>query len=112
MKLTFPYPPKALNPNTRTHWGTKHRVFQKYKNDCYLIAKQVRPVFTDKPIHISLKFHPGKARRRDLDNAVSSVKALLDGISAAWGVDDSRFHLLPAMGEVVKGGCVTVEVMQ
>lgn len=111
MNFTVPYPPKTLNPNTRTHWGTKNRVAQKYKNDCYLMAKSVKPKFTDKDIYLSLIFHPGKVRRRDLDNCLASFKAGLDGISAAWGIDDSRFKLLPAIGEVKKLSCVAIEIL-
>lgn len=112
MIFSVPYPPKILSPNSRTHWAVKHRVFQKYKGDCFVLAKACRPVLGDKDIHLLLKFHPQKARRRDIDNAVASAKAILDGISAAWGIDDSKFHILPSFGELKNPPCVIIEVMQ
>jgi crossover junction endodeoxyribonuclease RusA len=45
-----------------------------------------------------------------LDNLLASMKAGLDGLADALGVDDSRWRLLIEMGEPVKGGCVCVKV--
>jgi len=44
---------------------------------------------------------------------MASLKAHLDGIADGLGVDDSRFVplLMPDWGEVVKGGLITVEIL-
>lgn len=40
---------------------------------------------------------------------LASIKAGLDGIAQAWGVDDSRFRLTLQIGEVVKNGTIRIE---
>jgi crossover junction endodeoxyribonuclease RusA len=61
---------------------------------------------------VHLHFVPPDRRRRDLDNLIASMKAGLDGLADALGVDDSRWKLsaeAPAAGGEV-GGFVRVEV--
>jgi crossover junction endodeoxyribonuclease RusA len=64
-------------------------------------------------LRVSLDFRPPDRRRRDLDNLLASMKAGLDGLADALGVDDSRWRLAIEMGEPAAGGCVcvTVEVL-
>lgn len=112
MKLEFPYPPKALSPNSRCHWGARHRASQGHKANCYLIAKQEVPKFTDKQIHLSITFHPKTANLPDADNLLASMKAGLDGIALAWNVNDSRFVPHVHIGKPVKNGSVVIEVME
>ena len=62
-------------------------------------------------LSVALTFHPKDANRVDADNAIASLKAALDGIARALGVDDSRFRLAaPVMAEPRKGGAVIVEI--
>ena len=50
-------------------------------------------------------------RRRDRDNAMASLKAALDGIAEALGVDDSRFIVGPVRFSTgVAVGFVELEV--
>lgn len=59
---------------------------------------------------VSLTFIPKDNRRRDLDNLIASCKSLLDGISDAMGIDDSKFELTAKMGEPQKNPHVIVEI--
>ena len=54
-----------------------------------------------------MTFHPPGRYRYDLDNLVARMKAPLDGLASALGVDDRHFRLAaPAIGDV--GGFVSV----
>jgi crossover junction endodeoxyribonuclease RusA len=70
-----------------------------------------RPRFPkDAPLAVTLTFHPPRGAP-DEDNAIASLKAYLDGIAGALGVDDKLFRLQrPIMAERVKGGRVLVSI--
>ena len=78
MTVTLSLPPKALSPNSRPHWAAK----AKAANTTGEVL--VRPSF----------FHRVN-RRRDRDNALASLKAALDGVAEALGIDDSGFVVTP-----------------
>jgi len=62
----------------------------------------------DKSLHLTITFYaPKKNQRYDLDNALASIKAGLDGISAIVGVDDGQWSLTIKKGGQV-GGMVKV----
>lgn len=106
--MNIPWPPSILSPNNRSHWAKKHKHKSKYKSDCYYLAKQNTPTL-DNNISLAITFHPPDNRKRDMDNMLASIKAGLDGIAQAWGVDDSRFRLTLQIGEVVKNGTIRIE---
>lgn len=106
--VSLPWPPSILSPNNRSHWHKKSVARKKYREDCGWIGKTVRPVFDDGEIPICIRFFPPDRRKRDMDNMLASLKSGLDGLSDAWGVDDSRFVLSLSIGPVVKGGSVQV----
>lgn len=109
--VTLPWPRPAMRPNgSHGHWTTKHRAARADKADAYTlcIAEGVRAIAADR-LDVALTFRPPTARKRDLDNALAQSKALLDGVSQALGVDDSRWRLTLEMGEPVKGGAVVVK---
>jgi crossover junction endodeoxyribonuclease RusA len=62
------------------------------------------------PLLVKITFRPPDKRRRDLDNALSSIKAGLDGVADAIGVDDRHWALMLQWGEPVKGGAVELEI--
>lgn len=112
MIVNLPWPPHILSPNARSHWRPKSAARKIYKEDCFYLAKQVRPIFADGMIDIRVTFHPPDKRRRDMDNMLASIKAGLDAASDAWGVDDCRFRLHLQVANVVKGGTIAIEVLQ
>lgn len=62
-------------------------------------------------VNVKVTFFPPDNRRRDLDNAISSCKGQIDGLSLAFGVDDSKFNLTFAWGgTVMQQGQVKVEL--
>ena len=113
IEVTLPWPPPRLNPNARTHWGKRARAAKRYKLDCGWACRAagVRPLAVARAA-VAVTFHPPDKQRRDLDNMLAAIKAGLDAISAAIGVDDSLFELAVARGEPRTGGEVVVRVTE
>ena len=117
MIVSVPWPSKLLSPNSRAHWAPKAREKRKARSDAAWLTiaapgfRDAQEAMQDElPIPVSITFHPPDARKRDLDNALASSKAMLDGIAEALGVDDSRFVLTIKMGDARKPGSVEVEL--
>lgn len=104
--IEFPYPPSKLNPNRKLHWGEKLKLRKKQRSDAKMIASQFKP-----RTEFKITFHPPDKRVRDIDNAIASIKGLIDGLSDAWGIDDSEFLITYSQrfGEPVKGGKVVIK---
>ena len=110
--IAFPWPPHGLNPNHKIHWAAKARVVKTYKQWCntVLMVHRVKKFQCDR-VKLTFKFIPPDRRVRDLDNCEASVKNLIDCISQAIGVDDSRFEYgAPTMEGTVKHGAVVVTI--
>ena len=105
--ILLPWPSRALSPNHRAHWSGIARAKKKARTDAALLARDAK-VKPGTVLH--LIFCPPDNRRRDLDNAFASMKAALDGIADAWGVNDRDFRLSMEWGEACPGGRVIVEV--
>jgi crossover junction endodeoxyribonuclease RusA len=58
-------------------------------------------------------FNPPNKRRRDVDGVIASLKACIDGIADAIGLDDSMFRIAwpEEFSEPVKGGQILVEIL-
>lgn len=114
--IELSWPPKELSPNARVHFRTKAPITKAYRESAYWLARHVEDFGTliscwgDGPIYVSLTFHPPDKRRRDLDGMFSSIKAGLDGIADALGVNDQRFEFTLRRAEPCKGGKVVIEI--
>lgn len=109
--VTLPWPDKVLSPNARVHWSRKAKATKAARDAAYWLTWQEVGRNMNWPgARISLTFCPPDKRRRDADNLLASCKGVLDGISDALGIDDSRFTTSFRMGEPVKGGAVRVEI--
>lgn len=113
MSLILPWPPSKLNPNQRIHFAQKAKIAGAYKMHCYLIAKNATlargAVIPRGKVHLHIMFHAPDNRARDMDNLLSSMKAGLDGIAMALGVNDKSFRPVTIdFGDNVKGGAVRV----
>ena len=109
MQVTLPWPPAALKPNARGHWAIKARAAKSHKAACQILcmSQGIRALHWP-AMSVTLEFRPPSARRYDADNALAACKALIDGVSAATGVDDSLWHLTLKRGAPVKDGAVLV----
>ncbi|WP_313534366.1 hypothetical protein [Sphingomonas sp.] len=113
MIAELPWPPRILSPNGRGHHMAVHKAKKKAKRvggEAVILAG--RPRFPkDAPLAVTLTFHPPMRNAPDEDNAIAGLKAYLDGIAGALGVDDKLFRLQrPIMAEPVKGGRVLVSI--
>lgn len=108
MIVDLPWPPRDLHPNARVHWTRRHRATKKAREAAQWLCP-IGPIAADK-IHVTITFFEPDKRRRDADGLLSNVKAYIDGIADAIEVDDSKWSISLARGEVVKGGRVRFEI--
>lgn len=115
IEIELPWPSPKLNPNAarRLHWGKRAAVAKRYKRDCGWACKAagVRPAGFARAA-VAVTFHPPDRQRRDLDNMLASIKAGLDAVSAAVGIDDSLFDLSLSRGTPRTGGAVVVRIVE
>lgn len=111
--IELPWPSKALHPNFRSrHWGAKARAIRKYRNAAYLLTMTAgfKNIQHYPALHLNITFHPPSAHRHDRDNLLASLKAGIDGIADATGVNDANYTTDVTIGSVIKGGKVTVQL--
>ncbi|WP_195759903.1 hypothetical protein [Paracoccus sp. S-4012] len=84
-----------LWPNGRPpHWSARHRAAQKQRAEAGILARSagLRHLPEGARVTLTFAFQPSfRTITFDLDNAVASQKAAIDGIVEVLGVDDSRF---------------------
>ena len=113
MTLILPWP-----PSTNKNWGhgkgrvylvKKVKTFRMAVASIVMASRMARPITGNLEVRVTLC--PPDKRRRDEDNFAG--KALFDAMTRAgvW-LDDSQIRRkVVEWGEVVKGGCVRVEIL-
>jgi len=111
LTVALPWPARALWPNARVHWALLARARKRQRQEAAWRAKAagLRPIVAD-ALHVALTFHPPSRRAFDLDNALSAMKAALDGIADVLGVDDSRWQIRIARAAPENSAGVRVQV--
>ena len=110
--IELPWPDKRLSPNARVHWREKAEVAGIARRDgghltIDAIATVVEWYQSGLPYKVlaHYTFHPPDKRKRDIDNALSSMKNSVDGVCSALGIDDECIkRTVLEWGEVVKPG--------
>jgi crossover junction endodeoxyribonuclease RusA len=113
--IELPFPSAVLNPNRARgrKWQARIRAEEAARDDAYfrtydVIATCARPHYVT---CVELEFCAPDARKRDLDNLLSSMKPALDGIARALGINDADFHTITVRrGETCRGGKVIVRI--
>jgi crossover junction endodeoxyribonuclease RusA len=109
--IVLPWPPKELNPNSRVHHQVLAKHKKQYKEVCWALVKESKVLPPDTPkIHLGILFVPPNRQRRDLDNCLAAMKAGIDGLASAWGIDDNRFMYTIDMAQQV-GGMVKIQII-
>jgi Holliday junction resolvase RusA-like endonuclease len=118
--LRLPWPPPELSPNVYVHHMAEYRAKRDYGMECYVAAREAAGLRRgdatyfgpDTLVTASVVFVVPDKRRRDLDNAMASLKAGFDALVAAdLLVDDDSEHLKLAAPEMrVQKGERYVEV--
>ncbi len=113
--IRLSWPQRALWQNTRPHWRTRSEKTRAYRTEAWgaALAQSIGRIQTTTP-RLIFSFHPPDNRRRDLQNMPATMKAAIDGIADAMGCDDAGFRCVwpETWGDVVKGGCVMIEVRE
>jgi hypothetical protein len=108
-EISFPGP--LLNPNSTKHWSKKAKAKASHRMESKTLARSARPIVPDTDIiRVHLDFYPPDHRKRDRDNMRASMKAALDGLADALGVDDVRFDPTYTHHAPIKPGKVVITV--
>ena len=84
--ITVPLPDKALSPNARCHWrriAEEKRMARDVANIKARFALNLEPAPRWDKARAQVTFYWPDKRRRDADNAMASLKAVVDGIADA-----------------------------
>lgn len=111
--VQLPWPSPVLSPNHRGHWAPKAKAVRTARvHTAWLVLEQCRKKPGWAKAAISMTFCPPNKRRRDLDNLISSSKAIFDGIADAIGLDDQHFIPTFRMADPVPNGAVLVTISE
>lgn len=111
IKITLPWPPKSLSPNSRANWRDKAAAAQSTRRDAALMCmSQGLRCLPFEKVHVSFTFHPATNASFDIDNALARCKSMIDGIADAIGIDDGLWKISLDKGEKRKGGEIVVEI--
>jgi crossover junction endodeoxyribonuclease RusA len=109
--VSLPWPSPLLSPNARAHWRVRAKAAAGYRADSFYATRAAlgrsRPIA---PVVMTVEFRPPDNRRRDRDNMIASIKAALDGMADAFGIDDSEFKPTFTVGDPTPGGAVNVTI--
>lgn len=113
--FSLPWPPAALSPNTRQHWSKLSKAKRIYRRACWAATIEQRVHLrgvAGGPLALSLQFGPPNARRHDRDNLLARMKAGIDGVCDALGIDDRWFAAVTVQAGAVTrpDGCVWVRI--
>lgn len=104
VRLTLPFPPKELSPNSRVHWRGKAVFAARYREECgwagmdAAFGKQEGRWYTVRrgepltpPVEADVTFVVKDRRRRDEQNFLQMLKPAFDGlVDAGVLVDDNH----------------------
>lgn len=123
LEITLPWPPKQLQGNGTRNRMARWRIGKAYRITACVLTKQAlwrkAPPSDATAWSVEIEFRPPAKRsdgrrnvqQHDEDNLVAAMKAGLDGIADAMGVNDRSFRLQkPVIGERVDGGQVVVRI--
>lgn len=108
--IDLPWPPKELSPNQRLHWAKLATVKRKYRSDCNLLTLAACKQKLAGRHHLALTFFPPDRRARDRDNLLASMKAGLDGVADALGINDREFDPITISMSDTKGPLVRLTI--
>lgn len=112
--LELPWPPREASPNFRGHWTVIAKAKKAYRMKCGQLGLahglNLAPKTATK-VNVHLLFCAPDRRARDWDNLLASMKAGLDGLADAMGVDDAKWRpSLDVADDPVKHGKVIVSL--
>ena len=120
ISFALPWPPATLSPNgSHGHWFTAAKARKRYRGACYVsVLADAVPRPTAARLKVLLLFvPPTRSERRNVDNLIARMKAGLDGVAQAWGIDDRAFErvegaIIPVANPTRAAAAVRVEVRE
>lgn len=89
--IELPFPDKILRPNSSAYWKSKMEAKANARNIGKSLAfPHFGKINKNESLKLEIDFYFKDARRRDLDNLLSSLKHHLDGVFIGLGLDDSQ----------------------
>ncbi len=111
--FTIPWPPAALTPHAKGNFWAKANATKSYRQAAYILARAagVQRATGAPAVRIVLAYSP-PSQRGDVQNVHGRLKAAIDGIADAVGLDDKAFRIAfpETFGPSKKGGEISVEV--
>jgi len=113
-EITLGWPPKELSPNARVHWSKLASVKKTYRLACAWQTKEQGAKLnrTDRPVLLEMEFFKPNRRAMDRDNLLARMKAGLDGVCDALGIDDRIFSVVTIRVSDQIGGFVKVRLFE
>lgn len=113
--VELPFPSPKLSPNARLHWAVVSKAKKAFRKDALLLTMSAAhgrkpPVARQR---LDMTFYPPGNYGYDRDNLIARMKAGIDGISDALGIDDKHFTIGNIdIAPAVKGGMVRVHISE
>lgn len=112
-EIILPWPTRNLSPNSRAHWALRAKSKKESREYARIATLQAK--ITGLPesgrLAVWIDGYAPDRRHRDVDNFLASLKAALDGVADALGINDKRFVPYPYIkDEVKKGGEVRIRI--
>jgi crossover junction endodeoxyribonuclease RusA len=109
LRFTCAWPAPELWQNSRAHHMQRHRATKAARHEAEILAIQAgaRAIRWREAYLVSVTFRPSPRSRADMQNLPATVKAHIDGIADALGVDDRVFSVAFQVAD--KGGPGAVE---
>lgn len=84
LEFIAPLPPEDCSPNAHVHWRRKHKAAKPYREEAAILFRALGKGWTPGKVRLSFVFFCGptidkRYRPLDCENALSSVKPLIDG---------------------------------
>lgn len=111
MIVTLPWPTGPQWPNARAHWSVLARHRKAAHAEAWWLTLAAGAPKGAARLTVTLH-PPRKPGRTNVDGCIGALKAAVDGIAQALGVDDSELRIAwpETFSSPVKGGCVVVEI--
>ncbi len=88
--IEVPWPVEALRNNTRKHWSVKARAVKSARSATKALCLEKPRIEPNPNAVIFVEYWP-QNYRMDVHNVSAALKAHVDGIADAMGIDDANF---------------------
>jgi Holliday junction resolvase RusA-like endonuclease len=113
ISVVVPGIPPSPNQTRREHWARRAAEAKRWKRDTYLAAVSARNALLTRYPGVILPLTEARVRcvivtksavRRDPDNAIASMKPLIDGVVQAGILADDSFSVITDLSVAVERG--------